>query len=290
MAGSGAGHGLTETVWFVRDGNLTALDPSGAVHDSGVAAEGVLGYTSERVYAFDRDSQVIVQALVPGDEGSVAGLRSEPSPVPGAVQSAALSADGRYLAWLDLGRTVTVYDLKAEAVAYRVRTSPDSYVAAVGSDGVLVSENVDLSLRSPSGRIPVPTQEAGDSTGAQLAGGLVLVSGPQDESRLYDLSSGTAVPVATVPGSGAAIAPYGVAEATVRAAADGPASVLVTTGSGTRPVTGLTGTPDTVRWADERSLLVVTRAGGSSTLFGCALKDLTCTRLPVDGASIQLGR
>lgn len=63
--------GLRETVWFVRDGELTALDPAGRLHDLGVASEGVVGFTSERVYALDDESRLDLRCSVLPVEGEV---------------------------------------------------------------------------------------------------------------------------------------------------------------------------------------------------------------------------
>ncbi len=173
------GRVVSETVWFVRNGRLTALDPSGEVHDLGLRSEGVVGWTSERVYAVDAESHVVVLGRETDHEGlgKDTAYPREDSPVAGAVQSAALSAEGRYLAWLDLDDTVTVYDLVADRVDFRVDVPRSSYVAAVSGDGVLVSEDVDLVLHTASGETAVPTQEAGDNWGAQLTMGRVLVVG-----------------------------------------------------------------------------------------------------------------
>ena len=77
------GRAVSETVWFVRDGRLTALDPSGTVHDLDLRSEGVIGWTSEQVYALDENSHVVVLGRETDDEGlgRDTGYRREQSPV-----------------------------------------------------------------------------------------------------------------------------------------------------------------------------------------------------------------
>ena len=285
------GRVVSETVWFVRNGRLSALDPSGEVHDLGLRSEGVIGWTSEQVYALDDESHVVVLGRETDHEGlgKDTAYPREDSPVPGAVQSAALSAEGRYLAWLGLDDTVTVYDLFADRVDFRVDVPRSSYVAAVSGDGVLVSEDVDLVLHTASGEVPVPTQEAGDNWGAQLTMGRVLVAGPSGESNLYDLSSGTAERTAVLPGGSPALATYAVAAATIETRPDDSAVVNLWDGRATRPVRGLDGIPEQIRFADETTLLVQTR-GGSSALWSCSVTDLTCRALPVPDGELRLLR
>ena len=181
---------------------------------------------------------------------------------------------------MDLQDTVTVYDLKAEKVDFDVEVPRDSHVAAVAAEGVLVSEDVDLVLHTATGEVPVPTQEAGDNWGAQLAMGRVLVSGPSGESNLYDLQTGTAQRIAVLPGGSAALAPYALAAATIETTRDDSAVVNLWDGNATHPVRGLDGTPEQIRFADETTLLVQTR-GGSSALWSCSVTGLTCGALPV---------
>ena len=285
------GRVVSETVWFVRNGRLTALDPSGEVHDLGLRSEGVIGWTSEQVYALDDESHVVVLGRETDDEGlgKDTAYPREDSPVAGAVQSVALSGDGRYLAWMDLDDTVTVYDLKAERVDFRVEVPRRSYVAAVSADGVLVSEDVDLVLHTASRETAVPTQEAGDNWGAQLAMGRVLVSGPSGESNLYDLQTGTAQRIAVLPGDRAVLAPYALSAATIETAPDDSAVVNLWDGRTTRPARGLDGVPEQIRFADETTLLVQTR-GGASALWSCSVTDLTCGALPVPDGELWLLR
>ncbi|GAA2136722.1 hypothetical protein GCM10009844_03170 [Nocardioides koreensis] len=282
---------VPETVWFVRDGHLTALDPSGTVHELGLRSEGVIGYTSERVFALDEESHVVALGREHDHEGlgRDTGYPKEDSPVVGAVQSVAMSAEGRYLAWLDLQGTVTVFDLVADRVDFRVEVPRSSYVAAVSGEGVLVSENVDLVLHTADGESAVPTQEAGDNWGAQLAQGKVLVAGPSGESHLYDLRSGAAHRTAVLPGGDGALAPYAYAAATIETAPDDSAVVNVWDGKATHPLRGLDGVPEQIRFTNDEPLtLLVQTRGGSSALWSCSTADLTCGALPVPDGTFQL--
>jgi hypothetical protein len=269
---------VSETVWFVRDGRLVSLDPSGRVHDLRLRAEGVLGYTSERVYAVDAESRVVVLGR---------DRDREDSPVPGAVQSAALSGDGRYLAWLDLRDTVTVYDLKAEQEAFHVDAPHSGYVAAVGADGVLVAADRGLVLHTAAGEVMVPTDDGGDPWGAQLAGGRVLVAGPAGESSVYDVRAGAARQIAVLDGGSGALAPDGATAATIDTAPDDSAVVNVWDGQDAEPLRGLDGVPEQVRFADEGTLLVQT-SGGSAALWACSTSDRTCGALPVPDGTFRL--
>ncbi|MFC4787041.1 hypothetical protein ACT8ZV_21375 [Nocardioides sp. MAHUQ-72] len=280
---------VSETVWFVRDGHLTALDPAGKVHELSQRSEGVIGWTSERVYALDGDSHVVVLGRETDHEGlgGDTAYPREKSPVADAVQSVALSADGRYLAWMDLQHTVTVFDVKADRVQFRVDVPRTSYVSAVSAEGVLVSEDVDLVLHTPSGETQVPTQEAGDSWGAQLAMGRVLVAGPAGSTSVYDLSSGTAERIAVLPGVSPTLASYAAAAATIEPTADDASAVVhVWDGERVHELRGLDGVPQEVRFEEAGGevdgLLVVTH-GGAHGLWSCSATELTCVALPVPG-------
>ena len=279
-----------DTVWFVRDGQLTSLDRSGTIHQPGLRSEGVIGWTSERVYAIGGDSHVVVLGRDTDHEGQGRDLAypREESPVAGPVQSVALSADGRYLAWMDLGHTVTVFDVKADRVQFRVDVPRSSYVSAVSAEGVLVSENVDLVLHTPTGgETAVPTQEGGDSWGAQLAMGRVAVAGPSGETNVYDLRSGTAERTAVLPGASPTLASYAAAAATNEPTADDTSAVVhVWDGEQVHDLRGLDGVPQEVRFEEAGGevdgLLVVTH-GGAHGLWSCSVTDLTCEALPVPG-------
>jgi hypothetical protein len=286
---STAAGGLGETVFFVLDGELSALDPSGRVHDLGVRAEAVVGFTSERVYAVDRDSHLVVRTVSYDDEETRrATFGRAASPVSGAVQTAALSGDGRYLAWTDLDDVSHRYDLKADREDLTVSGGPSTSVVDVGADGLLLSEDGELNLRTAGSVIPIPVQGDGYGVASQVAFGRVLVNDRDDRSRLYDVSDGHAARlVATVTGFGT-LGPYAERVASIVTDSSDASRLEVWDGGDGLSLTGLGATPDQLRWADESTLLVAAHRGGESSLYACDI-DLACQRLPVDG-EVDLNR
>jgi hypothetical protein len=271
---------LDRTAFFVRDGRLAALDPAGQVHDLGVAAEGVIGSAGDQVYAVDRQSRVVVRSVSVDDRGR-ATFAPVDSPISGPVQTASLSGDGRYLGWTDLDNVSHRYDLQVGqedlAVPGNRRTSSN----AVGADGLLLFTPSGLEVRDGGSSVSVPVSRDWVGASSQLAAGHVLVDDRDGRSRLYDVRSGTADLVETLDGFGV------LGPDAERVAVLGPASadaprVEVWDGGGLAPVTGLEGTPDQVRWADEDTLLVTTHDADGAGLWACDL-DLACARLPVDG-------
>lgn len=282
-SGSGATvPGARETVWFVRDGSLTALDPSGRLHDLAVATEGVVGSTAERVYALDAESRLVVRAVRYDDEGSrVASFAPEPAPVTGALASVALSGDGRYLGWLDLAGTAHRFDLKAGREDLAVRVGTDAAVTDVGADGLLVTAGGELALHTAGGRVEVPLQGDGYGAASEVELGRVLVQDRDGRSRLYDVGGGAAVLRETFDGS-SLLAPYGARVSVLADEVDPSGDLLHVWDGASRPVTGLEGRPEQVRWVDEDSLLVASYDGEATVLSLCG-PDLRCARLPVTG-------
>lgn len=277
-----AAQGLTETVWFVRDGELTALDPSGRLHPMGVPSEGVVGWTSERVYALDDESHVIVRTVEYDDEGlRTPTFGDETSPVPGAVESAVLSGDGRYLGWLDLAGTAHRLDLEADQVDLEVGVPRQGGLVDVGADGLLVYDAGRVELRTARATVVVSTAEDGSGATAQLAMGHVLVPGRDGHSRLYDVTAGQAELVATMAGFGR-LGPYAERVAVLPFDPDSGRELRVWDGGTVSPMTGLDAVPDAVRWADETTLLVSAHVGSSGVLYTCDI-ELRCAQLPVDG-------
>jgi hypothetical protein len=262
---------VPDTVFFTLDDELTALDPHGEVHDLGQVSEGVIGWTADHVYALDDESHVTVRRAEPP-------FAAAASPVPGPVQSVALSGDGRYLAWLDLDDQVHRYDLDAGREDVTFAATAGSYVAGVSADGVLVASRSGLSLRVAAGGVAVPLEGDGDGWASDVAGDLVTVDESPERSRLYDLSSVSARLVETFGGS-AALGPNAERVAVIVPEPRDRARVEVWDGGTLMPVTGLGDVvPTAVRWADETTLLVQAVRG----LYACDV-DLRCGRLPVDG-------
>jgi hypothetical protein len=283
--GSGTAGTVSESVYFVRDGRLTALDPHGVLHDLGEQVDEVVGWTSERVYVLD-DQALRVWAVSYAEGTRAASYRQEDSPVTGAVRSAELSGDGRYLGWQGDDGRVHRYDLKAEDEDLALRVGPDETLAAVGADGLLLAGDDRLALRGSGSDVTVPVDDVEAS--GQLANGHVLVNDSDSMSRLYDVSTGTADLVTELGWSGV-LGPYAERIATVvRGPSRGGSWVQVWDGTGSLPVTGMDdAAAEDVRWADETTLLVSGTDADGPGLWSCDI-DLACGRLPVDG-DIDLG-
>jgi len=264
--------GVGDTVFFVLDGQLTALDPRGVVHDLGQHSEGVIGWTKDRVYALDDDSHITVRRTEPPFD-VVPG-----APTPDPVQSVALSGDGRYLAWLGNDNMVHRYDLKADREDLEFQVFDNASIAGVADGGVLVADAGGLSLRDANGEVPIPVANGGDGWASDVARDLVTVTAAPEASRLYDLSEGSAQLVDTFAGS-AVLGPYAERVAVIVPEPADRARVEVWDGGTLTPVTGLDDIiPTAVRWADETTLLVT----GRDALYACDI-ELRCGQLPVEG-------
>lgn len=262
---------VPDTVFFTVDNRLAALDPRGVTHDLGQVSEGVIGWTADSVFALDEESHVTVRRAEPP-------FAEVASPVPGAVESVALSGDGRYLAWLDLDNQVHRHDLEAGREDLTFAAAPDSYIAGVSADGVLVAGRSGLSLRDAAGGVAIPLEGGADGWASDTARDLVTVDESWERSRLYDLSEGSAELVETFDGS-AALGPYAERVAVIVPEAGDRARVEVWDGGTLMPTTGLGDiVPTAVRWADETTLLVQ----GGRGLYACDI-ELRCGKLPVDG-------
>lgn len=270
---------LPGTVFFVLDGRLTALDPAGVVHDLGVRSEGVIGWTSERVYAVDDDSHLVVRSISYDEEGSGrATFEPADSPVSGAVQTASLSGDGRYLGWTGLDDVSHRYDLKAGREDLTFPGDAQTGVVAVSADGLLLAGHGDLVLRDADSSVAVPVESSGYGVASDSADGRVLVNDRDDHVRLYDVRDGSARLVDALTGFGV-LGPYAERVAVL----SGDRSTLqVWDGGHLASPTGLRATPDQVRWADETTLLVAAHTEESSGLYACDI-DLACRSLPVEG-------
>lgn len=278
---------VSESVFFTMDGRLTAVDPRGVAHDLGLRSEGVIGWTSERVYALDDDSHVEVRRVDYDDEGArVPSFSEEPSPVRGAVQGVALSGDGRYLAWLDLEDTIHRYDLKAEREDLTFGVGRDARLESVAASGVLVYENARLTVRDGQRTIPILVDDPHYGVATDLALGHVLVQDREGQSWLYDVRDGSAAETARIPGRGV-LGPYAERVATIIEEPSDQWRLEVWDGGSMLPVSGLPGTPLVARWADETTLLVTSSDEGDQGLYSCDI-DLECGLL-VEG-DIQLHR
>ena len=281
---------LQRPVFVVVDGYLNVVDPNGDVHDVGEPAEDVLGSTASGAYVVGGDSQVLHYEARPG--GSWRFGRAPGSTVD-VVQSAQLSADGRYLGWVDLRDRVHVRDLATGTNADPVRARGSGYLADLASrtGTALVVDDRGLVLHRLSGAQVVLT---GDSWDATVAGDRVAVPAPsRTSSTIYRvLPDNDVTPLFDVPGSGR-LSPLGDLVASV-SDDDGDASStvwLTLPGNDPRRLS-VDGRPEAVGWADDDTVLVTTRVDGHAALYGCEATDPTgtCAPLGLTGDQIDLGR
>lgn len=284
---------LQTPIYLVVDGRLTAIDPQGQVHDLGQPSEDVIGYTAEFVYALDTDSHVIRFDATKRDEGP-AGWRFEQvdAGVEGAVQSAQLSADGRYLGWLDPGERLHTADLKAGTTTEPVDQPRNTYLTdlAQGTGFPLVSQDGDLVLLTPEDDIAIPTAADGYGFVSTVRRDLVAVVDRDDTTRLYDVSSGMAQLVDSVPGTGL-LSPYGDHLASV-SYGDADVTTALLWSDGGEPVDlGVPGSPQSVAWADDDTVLVSSAVAGQEALYGCEVADPTaCALLLEADGPVRLAR
>jgi len=280
---------LDHPVYLAVDGELTALDPEGRTYDLGIRAQEVIGYTSEFVYVVGPGSGLVRFDAHHGDEGPQDPWTFErvDSGVDGPLQSAQLSADGRYLGWIDLGEDLHQRDLLAGTTADPVETAGSAYLVdiAQGSGVALVSDDRGLVRYTPQGErvVPVSTWDATASRD--------LVAVPQERStlvyRLLDDGTGGLRAVGEVPGTGR-LSPYGDWVASVANDPDDMSSTVWLAVPGQEAVRlDIAGRPYQLAWADDDTLLVTATVGQQEALFGCeaASPHEPCVRLDVDAAS-----
>ena len=281
---------LPAPLYFTAAGRLQAATPDGQVHDLGLRSESIVGSTAEGVLAIDRRSNLVWVGATSSGEGDGAYTfgRGGPVTIPwgGGVQSVALSADGRWLAWLDLEDWVTVWDLKADRLVQSRGAVANSAVTAVSDRGVLVSLNGHLTMFGDAFDLRVPTEGDGYGSVSDAAGDFATVADRDDVTRIYDISKdradGVAPLVDSVPGTGR-LAPYAravvsVDGATVRLWSEGQPAVLE----------GLGGTPQSAGWLDEDHALVTTAEGGGTAVYVCPVSEAACTPVAFSEDDIRL--
>jgi hypothetical protein len=272
---------LSETVYFTVDNRLVALDAEGSLHESGLRSGGAVGWTGQRVYAVDMESEVVVYRV--RNAGGSLTFTQEASPVSGPVQRVEMSGDRRYLAWLDNDNVVHRYDLKSEQEDVTIPVSANTLLTGVAAEGVLLSEDGALSVRDDDSSIPIPVRGDADSFAPDIAFGLVLVNDRDGRARLYSVREGSAQLVTEMPGAGE-LGPFGERVATIVEDPADRAHVEMWDGVPMGPVTGLDGVfPVELRWAGESTLLVSGDRDGGPVVYACDI-DLRCEQLPVDGA------
>lgn len=272
---------LETPVYFVADGALTAIDPQGRVHDLGVRAEEVIGYTSEFVYAVGDDSHVLRFDATTSREGP-GGWRFErvDAGVRGPVQSAQLSADGRWLGWVDLEERLHTIDLKAGTTADPVQLRGSGYLVdlAQGTGTPLVTDDRGLVLLRP-GR---PQVVGGGDTWSATASRDRLAVPRGASTVVYDTADGVVHAFDEVPGVGR-LSPYGDLIASVSTDdGDEGSTVLLSVPGGVPHELVVPGRPDAVAWADDDTVLVTTWLDGAVTVFGCEATDADGACAPLD--------
>jgi WD40 repeat protein len=277
---------LTEPLYYTAQGRLRALTPDGTVHDLGLRSEAVVGATREGVLALGDDSRLVWFDASSTGEGGRAFSRGE-SPVDGAVQSVALSGDGRYLAWIDPDGVLRVRDLQADLLVTETGVPENTYVASVAEDRVLLSEDGDLVLRTADAAIPVPTAQDGYGWQSDVGGDRVSVMDRDGVTRVYDVSSGKAELAVAIPGSGR-LAPGGAA--VVTAHVGGPA-VRLWTGDGLAPLLALDDgqRAEGVAWLDEDHAVVTSGSRAGTTVRVCAIATRACDEVLTSKDDVRLG-
>ena len=276
---------LPQPLYYTARGRLTAVTPDGTVHDFGQRSEQVVGATAEGVLALDDESHVLWFDARPSGEGDGRFTFTRgASPVDGAVSSVALSEDGRFVAWLGQDGRVTVRDLKADSVVTSFDAAANSYVASVSERGVLMSEDGDLVLRSADSQIRVPTRRDGDGWQSDVAGDLVSVTDPDEVTRVYDVSGGSAELVAEVPGAGR-LAPHG---GTVVSTDIESIDVTLWTPEGSSRLEAVQGRPESVGWLDEKTAVVTAHVDAGTALQVCQVATRACKLVAVSERAVLL--
>jgi hypothetical protein len=281
---------LPAPLYYSAGMRLMAATPDGEVHDLG-PSESIVGSTAEGVLAVNIDSELMWIGASSSGEGDGTytferGAGPVTLPETGPVQSVALSADGRWLAWLDLEDVVTVYDLKAGATTQSVEVHHNGYVTSVSDRGVLVSEGGRLTLYG-SPDVEVPTMADGYGWLSDTAGDFVTVADRDDVTRVYDVTQeaheGVARLVDSVPGTGR-LAPYARGIVSIKGstvwlwAAEGEPSAM----------SGLDARPQTAGWLDEDYAVVTTGDATGTVIYLCPVEDRSCTPVAFSEADVRL--
>lgn len=277
---------LEAPVFYLADGELTAVDPQGESYELGLRSEEILGSTTEDVWVIGSDSDVVRFAARQRADGRWAFERAD-SGVTGAVQSAQLSADGRWLAWIDLDDRLHTRDLKSGEDPTVEQLPANSYLAdlAQGSGAALVSEDGNLVLHGAQGSVSVLTAQGGYGWASTAAGDTVAVVDRDSVTRVYDVSTGEASLLESVPGAGY-LAPYG--DQLVSVSDEGDEGTKAWWWErGEEPVSfAVPGRPQASGWADDDTALVTSAVDGSTYLFGCERTD-TIVCEPLSRAAVD---
>ena len=272
---------LQVPVYLVVDGGLAAIDTDGTLHESGIRAEEVIGFTEQGAWFVGGQSGV-VEVTASWSAGGSDSWSSQPSDlVGGAVSSAQLSDDGRWLGWVDLQARLHVHDLETREDSVPVRLRDDGFLVdlAQGTGTPLVADDHGLLLLRPDNPQVLGTETTWAATAARDR-----VAVPYERRTfVYDTSGDEARFIGEVPGLGV-LSPHGDRVASV-SADEGDASRtarLAVPGSQAHAL-AVDGRPDTVSWADDDTVLVSSWLDGAVAVFACEATDADggCTRLDV---------
>ena len=274
---------LHEPVYLTRGGGrLLALDPNGVTHDLHFSSEGIVGFNTEFALVLDRDSHIVRFDADSGSEGpdGTWTFTRGTTPVPFTVGSAAMSADGRWLAVTNLRGDLVRYDLKAGTRSVD-HVGGDPSVVDVAAAGTLVMSDGDLTLRTDDGETVLAEHNNGYS--ASLAGDRISVPDDEGRTHVYDLAGDK---VATPQGHGV-LSPDGQVLLAIRAARNDVTSVWQWTPKEEHELPGVAGYASDVRWVDEDTALVTT----FQDLWVCETLDRSCGRLTLGGTGdIRISR
>lgn len=277
---------LDAPVYYLADGRLAALDPQGETHDLSVRSEEILGHSADGAWLIGTDSQILRYRARQGGDGSWRFERVE-SGVAGPVQSAQLSGDGRWLAWIDLDGRLHTLDLDGDEPPRVSALPPNSYLAglASGTGAALVSEDGDLVLHGPGDPVSVLTVDGGYGWSSTAAGETVAVVDRDGTTRVYDTSTGEAVEVGSAPGVGYLSASGGHLVSVGDDESDASRAWWWRSGEKAFPIE-VPGRPQAASWADGDTALVASRVGDATVLVGCELSagGVTCEQLPTERA------
>jgi hypothetical protein len=274
---------LHEPVYLTRGGGrLLVLDPNGVTHDLHFSSEGIVGFNTEFALVLDRDSHIVRFDADSGSEGpdGTWTFTRGTTPVPFTVGSAAMSADGRWLAVTNLRGDLVRYDLKAGTRSVD-HVGGDPSVVDVAAAGTLVMSDGDLTLRTDDGETVLAEHNNGYS--ASLAGDRISVPDDEGRTHVYDLAGDK---VATPQGHGV-LSPDGQVLLAIRAARNDVTSVWQWTPKEEHELPGVVGYASDVRWVDEDTALVTT----FQDLWVCETLDRSCGRLTLGGTGdIRISR
>jgi hypothetical protein len=269
--------------YFAAGTQLMMLDRAGTVREVDFQTEGIVGPTARGV-------------LLHGMDGGLAHLRVEPD---GDVERLDLAVREVYLALVsaDGARFATVawddpdlvtYDLASGKEVDRISGIDDLSVFYF-SDRLLYRDGRSLWLGSGDDAVRLPIPDGSASVG----GDVVSIHGFDETTRLYDVSSGSPVEVAQVPGRMGEVSPGGRYYAAGVEDDGSPVQLWERATGDLRAFTGVTGEAEQVRWLDADTALAVvpaTRDDESvNLLFECEVAALRCVEVYVAESDLALG-